>query len=99
METRRTLLIDAFAAEPLAGNAAGVVPDADGLDAERMQAIARELSASETAFLTPDADDEVDRRIRYFTPEQEVDLCGHATIASLVHLHAEGRTPASSTSR
>jgi PhzF family phenazine biosynthesis protein len=88
MDTRRTLLIDAFAADPLAGNPAGVVPDADGLDAERMGKIARELSASETAFLT--ADDEVDRRIRYFTPEQEVDLCGHATIASLVHLHETG---------
>jgi trans-2,3-dihydro-3-hydroxyanthranilate isomerase len=94
METRRTLLIDAFAAEPLAGNAAGVVPDADGLDAERMGAIARELSASETAFLTDDADADVDHRIRYFTPEQEVDLCGHATIASLVHLHDEGELDA-----
>jgi len=90
METRRTLLIDAFADEPLAGNAAGVVPDADGLDAEQMGRIARELSASETAFLTEDADADVDRRVRYFTPEQEVDLCGHATIASLVHLHDEG---------
>jgi PhzF family phenazine biosynthesis protein len=94
METRRTLLIDAFADEPLAGNAAGVVPDASGLDAERMGAIARELSASETAFLTDDADSDVDRRIRYFTPEQEVDLCGHATIASLVHLHDEGELDA-----
>jgi PhzF family phenazine biosynthesis protein len=90
METRRTLLIDAFATEPLAGNAAGIVPDAEGLDAERMAAIARELSASETAFLTPDADDDVDRRIRYFTPTEEVDLCGHATIASLAFLHDEG---------
>jgi PhzF family phenazine biosynthesis protein len=89
-EMRRTLLVDAFADEPLAGNAAGVVPDADGLNADRMGKIARELSASETAFLTPDADADVDRRIRYFTPEQEVDLCGHATIASLVHLHDEG---------
>ncbi|WP_049935381.1 PhzF family phenazine biosynthesis protein [Haloplanus natans] len=88
MDTRRTLLIDAFAADPLAGNPAGVVPDADGLDAERMGQVARELSASETAFLTDAAD--VDRRIRYFTPTQEVDLCGHATIASLVHLHDEG---------
>ncbi|WP_435069233.1 PhzF family phenazine biosynthesis protein [Haloplanus sp. C73] len=88
METRRTLLIDAFADEPLAGNAAGIVPDATGLDAEQMLAIARELGASETAFLT-DADD-ADRRVRYFTPKQEVDLCGHATIASLVHLHDEG---------
>ncbi|MFB6103076.1 MAG: PhzF family phenazine biosynthesis protein [Haloplanus sp.] len=90
MDTRRTLLIDAFADEPLAGNAAGVVPDAAGLDATQMAAIARELSASETAFLTDDADDDVDRRIRYFTPSQEVDLCGHATVASLVHLHDEG---------
>jgi len=94
MGTRRTLLIDAFADEPLAGNAAGLVPDADGLDADRMRAIARELNASETAFLTPDADDDVDRRIRYFTPKQEVDLCGHATIASLVHLHDAGELDA-----
>jgi len=88
METRRTLLIDAFADEPLAGNVAGVVPDATGLDAEQMVAIARELGASETAFLFDDGD--ADRRVRYFTPEQEVDLCGHATVASLVHLDDEG---------
>jgi PhzF family phenazine biosynthesis protein len=88
LDTRRTLLIDAFTDEPLAGNAAGVVPDAAGLAADQMQAIARELSASETAFLTDDAD--ADRRIRYFTPTQEVDLCGHATVASLALLHEEG---------
>lgn len=88
MDTRRTLLIDAFTDEPLAGNPAGVVPDAAGLDAARMGAIAREINASETAFLTED--DDADRRIRYFTPTQEVDLCGHATIASLVHLHEAG---------
>ncbi|WP_248897765.1 PhzF family phenazine biosynthesis protein [Haloplanus halobius] len=90
METRRTLLIDAFTDEPLAGNAAGVVPDAADLADEQMQAIARELNASETAFLTTDAADEVTRRIRYFTPTQEVDLCGHATIASLAVLDEEG---------
>jgi len=89
-ETRRTLIVDAFATEPLAGNAAGVVPDASSLDDGQMAAIARELNASETAFLTDDAADDVDRRIRYFTPTQEVDLCGHATVASLVHLHGEG---------
>jgi trans-2,3-dihydro-3-hydroxyanthranilate isomerase len=93
-ETRRTLLVDAFADDPLAGNAAGVVPDADGLDAERMGKIARELAASETAFLFPDADSDVDRRIRYFTPTQEVDLCGHATVASLAHLHDAGELDA-----
>jgi trans-2,3-dihydro-3-hydroxyanthranilate isomerase len=88
MDTRRTLLIDAFTDEPLTGNPAGVVPDAAGLDAAQMGAVAREINASETAFLT--ADDDADRRIRYFTPTQEVDLCGHATVASLVHLHEAG---------
>jgi PhzF family phenazine biosynthesis protein len=94
METRRTLLVDAFTDDPLAGNVAGVVPDAAGLDADRMRRIAAELGASETAFLTPvagDGDgDAADRRIRYFTPTDEVDLCGHATIASYASLFADG---------
>lgn len=85
MDARRTLLVDAFTQEPLTGNAAGVVPDADGLSERQMQAVARELGASETAFLLPS--DSADRRVRYFTPTTEVDLCGHATIASHAHLH------------
>ncbi|MFB6107780.1 MAG: PhzF family phenazine biosynthesis protein [Haloplanus sp.] len=97
MDVRRTLLVDAFADDPLAGNAAGVVPDADGLEAEQMQAVARELNASETAFLT--GDDDADRRIRYFTPAQEVPLCGHATIASLAHLDGEGELDGEGTLR
>jgi len=88
MRTIRALLVDAFTDEPLAGNAAGVVPDADGLPAAQMQAIARELGASETAFLHPS--DDADRRVRYFTPTTEVDLCGHATIASHALLRADG---------
>jgi len=87
MDSRRALLVDAFTTEPLSGNAAGVVPDADGLDAEQMRAIAAELGASETAFVCSSA--AADRRIRYFTPQQEVDLCGHATIAAHAHLAAE----------
>ncbi|WP_430504620.1 PhzF family phenazine biosynthesis protein [Haloparvum sp. PAK95] len=88
MQTRRALLVDAFTTEPLAGNAAGVVPNASGLTDDQCQAIANELGASETAFLTESA--EADRRIRYFTPSQEVDLCGHATIATHAHLYADG---------
>jgi PhzF family phenazine biosynthesis protein len=80
MDTRQVFLVDAFTDEQLTGNAAGVVPDADRLAAEQMQAIAAELGASETAFFHPSG--EADRRIRYFTPETEVDLCGHATVAS-----------------
>ncbi|WP_338727636.1 PhzF family phenazine biosynthesis protein [Haladaptatus sp. DJG-WS-42] len=79
METRRALQVDAFTDEPLTGNAAGVVPNADGLSETQMQAIARELNQSETAFVLSTGS--ADRRVRYFTPKQEVDLCGHATIA------------------
>ncbi|AUX08434.1 phenazine biosynthesis protein PhzF family [Halalkaliarchaeum desulfuricum] len=88
MEIRRVHLVDAFAEEPLSGNVAGVVPDADGLADEQLRAIAAELGASETAFLFPST--AADRRIRYFTPETEVDLCGHATIASHGLLSANG---------
>lgn len=92
MHERRVLQVDAFTDEPLSGNAAGVVPDADGLADEQMQSIARELAVSETAFLLPS--DDADRRVRYFTPTQEVDLCGHATIASHAHLFEAGEIDA-----
>lgn len=84
----RTLLVDAFTDEPLTGNPAGVVPDAGDLTDEQMQAIARELGASETAFVRPSS--EALHRVRYFTPSQEVDLCGHATIAAFSLLAREG---------
>jgi PhzF family phenazine biosynthesis protein len=83
----RTLLVDAFTDEPLSGNPAGVVPDAGALTETQMQAIARELGASETAFVRPS--DETLHRVRYFTPTQEVDLCGHATIAAFSVLASE----------
>jgi len=88
MNTTRVLQVDAFTDEPLSGNPAGVVPEADGLAVDQMQAIATEMAVSETAFLS--SSDAADYRIRYFTPAQEVDLCGHATIASVSHLHEEG---------
>lgn len=95
METIRTLQVDAFTDEPHAGNPAGVVPDADALSTDQMQSIAAEMAVSETAFLR--SSDDADRGIRYFTPTQEVDLCGHATIGSFAHLHDEGLEPGSST--
>ncbi|MFC7226016.1 PhzF family phenazine biosynthesis protein [Salinirubellus salinus] len=90
MDQRRACLVDAFTTEPLTGNAAGVVPDAAGLNDSQLQAVAAELGASETAFLAPSDDPEADRRVRYFTPTQEVDLCGHATIASHALLAEDG---------
>ncbi|AFZ74187.1 PhzF family phenazine biosynthesis protein [Natronobacterium gregoryi] len=92
METIRLFQVDAFTDDPLAGNPAGVVPDADGLTDDQMQAIADEMAVSETAFLR--SSDDADYRIRYFTPTQEVDLCGHATIGSFTYLHdREGLEP------
>ncbi len=86
------LLADAFAEEPMAGNPAGVVPEADGLADDQLAAIANELGASETAFVL--GSDEADRELRFFTPEQEVDLCGHATVAAHAALYERGAVDA-----
>ena len=92
MDTRQALLVDAFTDEPMAGNPAGVVPDAAGLDDEQLGKIAGELGASETTFVLPAED--ADRRLRYFTPETEVDLCGHATVAAHALLFERDRIDA-----
>lgn len=78
----RVYQVDSFTTDIFGGNPAGVVPDADGLSDEQMQAIARELNNSETAFiLSPDSDDH-EVRLRFFTPAVEVPSCGHATVAA-----------------
>ncbi|WP_435335380.1 PhzF family phenazine biosynthesis protein [Haloarchaeobius sp. TZWWS8] len=87
MNTYRVVQVDAFTDQPLAGNPAGVVPDADDLTDDQMQAIANEFAVSETAFVL--TSDEADHRLRYFTPTTEVDLCGHATVAAFGHLYEE----------
>ncbi|MBN2494604.1 MAG: PhzF family phenazine biosynthesis protein [Deltaproteobacteria bacterium] len=83
------LLIDAFTDRAFAGNPAGVVLRADALDESQMQKIAREVHASETAFVT--AFDGRTASVRYFTPRCEVDYCGHATVAAMAALAWEGR--------
>lgn len=75
--------IDSFTDEIFRGNPAGVVVNADGLSDVQMQAIARELNNSETAFLFSSDSDDCDGVIRYFTPTVEVPICGHATIAAM----------------
>jgi PhzF family phenazine biosynthesis protein len=88
MDTRAAFLVDAFTDDPTTGNPAGVVPDADGLADDQMQALANELGASETAFVT--ASEAADRGLRFFTPETEVDLCGHASVAAHALLFERG---------
>lgn len=82
--------VDAFTETPLTGNPAGVVEDAAGLSEERMQLIAREMAAPETAFILPAERPGADLRIRWFTPTVEVPLCGHATIAAFHALAEDG---------
>lgn len=72
--------LNSFAKTKEGGNAAGVVIDADSLSEKEMEKIAAILGFSETAFLLPS--DAADFRVRFFTPKEEVDLCGHATIAA-----------------
>jgi len=77
------LLVDAFTTTPGKGNRAGVVLDASGLTTEEMQAVAKTVNVSETAFMIPASDrDGYDLEVRYFTPSIEVPICGHATIGS-----------------
>jgi len=75
--------IDSFTKEKFKGNPAGVVVNADGLNDNHMQLIARELNNSETAFLFSPDENNCDGIIRYFTPKTEVPTCGHATIAAM----------------
>jgi PhzF family phenazine biosynthesis protein len=85
----RTLIVDAFTRVPGLGNRAGVVPDAERLDDERMQRAAAAVAAAETAFLFP-ASGGADVRLRYFTPIAEIPFCGHATVASFHWLAESG---------
>ena len=71
--------VDAFAAEPFTGNPAAVCLLDRPRDDSWMQSVAAEMKHSETAFLLPEGSA---WRLRWFTPATEVDLCGHATLAS-----------------
>ena len=82
--------VDAFTDQVFGGNPAGVVPDAEGLSDEEMHLIAREMNLSETAFITRE-DTPNHFAVRFFTPTDEVDLCGHATVGSFWLLADQSR--------
>jgi PhzF family phenazine biosynthesis protein len=84
---QRITQVDAFTAEPFAGNPAAVCLLPAARDEKWMQRVAREMNLSETAFLVRQADG---FDLRWFTPAVEVDLCGHATLASAHVLWEEG---------
>ncbi|HTX19721.1 MAG TPA: PhzF family phenazine biosynthesis protein [Bacteroidota bacterium] len=82
--------IDAFTTSPFTGNPAAVVLPNGELSEQEMQSLAREMNLPETAFILPATSKQADLRIRWFTPTNEVALCGHATIASFHGLAEEG---------
>lgn len=86
----RFYIADAFAAKAFSGNQAGVVPLGEGPFPEEslMRALAGELKHSETAFVRRTGGRSF--HIRYFTPAEEVDLCGHATVAAFTVLRQTG---------
>ena len=75
----RYFVVDAFTDRPFAGNPAAVMPLTQWLDEDLLQAIAMENNLSETAYLVAAGDG---YELRWFTPQTEVDLCGHATLAA-----------------
>jgi len=82
--------VNAFTLEGTGGNPAGVVLDANQLTSKEMQKVAHKLGFSETAFIKDtrnDDDYQADFQIRFFTPNTEVDFCGHATLASFALMH------------
>jgi predicted PhzF superfamily epimerase YddE/YHI9 len=84
----RIVQVDAFTSEPFRGNPAAVCVLEDERDSEWMQRVASEMNLAETAFLRPR---EGGFDLRWFTPSVEVDLCGHATLASAHVLWESGR--------
>lgn len=80
-------LVDAFTDQPFAGNPAGVVVLDGPVDEPWAQAVAAEVRASETAFVSPRPDGWL---LRWWTPSMEVELCGHATLAAAHVLIEEG---------
>jgi len=87
-------LVDAFTEKPFSGNPAAVCLLERAREAAWMQHVAAEMNLSETAFLVPRAGAAGEFDLRWFTPMVEVDLCGHATLASAHVLWESGRLEA-----
>ena len=92
----RVVQVDAFTDRPFAGNPAAVCVLREAASERWMRDVAREMNLSETAFLVPE---DGGFRLRWFTPAVEVDLCGHATVASAHVLWQDGHLPAGAQAR
>lgn len=83
---RRFVTLDVFTDRRFTGNPLAVVVEADGIDGDDMQAVAREFNLSETVFVLPPADPRHRARLRIFTPAAEIPFAGHPTVGTAVLL-------------
>lgn len=89
----RFLTADVFTNKPFAGNPLAVFPDASAIPDHELQAIAREFNLSETVFVYPPADPRHTRKLRIFTPAEELRFAGHPTVGTAFVLASLGEIP------
>lgn len=89
MKTVKIKLLDSFSETLFGGNVAGVVTEADGLNTEEMQKIASEINITTSGFVSTRGENEF--RVRFFTPTQEVNMCGHVVVGVTTALAQEGK--------
>ncbi len=89
----RFIQLDVFTDRPFCGNPLAVFPETSELTDERMQQIAREMNLSETVFVLPPKDENALRRLRIFTPTQELPFAGHPVVGTWYCLAREGMVP------
>ena len=93
MPQYRFLQLDVFTDRAFNGNPLAVFPEAEGITSEQMQQIAREMNLSETVFVLPSDKDEAVRRLRIFTPSNELPFAGHPIVGAWNSLAREGIVP------
>src|SRR5262245_56648121 len=85
--------VDVCTDRPLTGNALAVILDGQGLTADEMQAIAREMNLAETTFVLPTTRSDCAARVRIFTPGRELPFAGHPTLGTAWVLASRGVVP------
>jgi trans-2,3-dihydro-3-hydroxyanthranilate isomerase len=93
MVARRFVQVDVFTETPFCGNPLAVILEGEGLTAEQMQALAREMNLSETSFVLAPTDPTAHARVRIFTPQLELPFAGHPVVGTGYVLVTEGVLP------
>ena len=93
MNNYKFFQLDVFTDHAFGGNPLAVFPEAEGITSEQMQQIAREMNLSETVFVLPSDKDEAVRRLRIFTPSNELPFAGHPIVGAWNSLAREGVVP------